>query len=346
MEKSYCISRLDLKQREIAKQWGQKLLGVKFSVKVFTNGINNNVFLLEKNSKRYVVKIYPKNHRKITQRFKAELNFLRYSNKIRNRFVPKILEFDAVNSILILEYIRGVSFSDQLKPSETNIKDAIFFLKLVNEKKNSAFLISNQATEGFRKISEHIENVSKRLNSFSHNHIDPKFQSIAKEKIQMLSDYLDATKSYLGDVLAQKSQLDTLKPEYLCISPGDFGFHNAILTAKRTVFIDFEYAGWDDPAKLYLDFFFQPKNPVPETKYLSEKLLEILNNRQNEHYLRYRIELLRPVLFIKWCCIILAFLDKNRINTRYINGYTIEEKFNFFSNYWEKNKIHIKIERN
>ena len=48
------------------------------------------------------------------------------------------------------------------------------------------------------------------------------------------------------------------------LSPSDFGFHNMLIDKNgRLRFIDFEYAGWDDPAKIICDFFCQPKFPVP-----------------------------------------------------------------------------------
>ena len=35
------------------------------------------------------------------------------------------------------------------------------------------------------------------------------------------------------------------------LSPSDFGFHNALKRSDgRIVFLDFEYFGWDDPAKM------------------------------------------------------------------------------------------------
>ena len=40
-----------------------------------------------------------------------------------------------------------------------------------------------------------------------------------------------------------------------CLSPSDFGFHNVIVEKDKILrFIDFEYAGWDDPAKMVSDF--------------------------------------------------------------------------------------------
>jgi len=42
------------------------------------------------------------------------------------------------------------------------------------------------------------------------------------------------------------------------LSPSDFGSHNAIRTPRGDVFLDFEYFGWDDPAKLVGDVLLHP----------------------------------------------------------------------------------------
>ena len=49
-----------------------------------------------------------------------------------------------------------------------------------------------------------------------------------------------------------------LKKEEMIISPSDFGFHNVINKNNKLFFIDFEYAGLDDPIKLICDFYCQP----------------------------------------------------------------------------------------
>jgi hypothetical protein len=49
------------------------------------------------------------------------------------------------------------------------------------------------------------------------------------------------------------------------LSPSDFGFHNALRRADGTiVFVDFEYFGWDDPAKLCCDFCMHPGSNLSE----------------------------------------------------------------------------------
>ena len=55
-----------------------------------------------------------------------------------------------------------------------------------------------------------------------------------------------------------------LRADECCLSPSDFGFHNALVDERAGLtFLDFEYAGRDDPAKLVSDFFCQPEIPVP-----------------------------------------------------------------------------------
>ena len=51
-----------------------------------------------------------------------------------------------------------------------------------------------------------------------------------------------------------------LLPAERCLSPGDFGFHNALARPSGEIcFLDFEYAGWDDPAKMIANFFCMPE---------------------------------------------------------------------------------------
>jgi hypothetical protein len=89
------------------------------------------------------------------------------------------------------------------------------------------------------------------------------------------------------------------------LSPSDFGFHNALIDAKgRATFLDFEYAGRDDPAKLICDFFCQPDVPVPLTHYQSftDGLAAALRLDADE---LWRARALFDAYRIKWACIML-----------------------------------------
>jgi hypothetical protein len=87
------------------------------------------------------------------------------------------------------------------------------------------------------------------------------------------------------------------------LSPSDFGFHNCLVTSAGLKFIDFEYAGWDDPAKTVCDFFCQPAVPVPGAHF--ERFLAAVISATGDAGIRDRVAFLRPVYELKWCCIML-----------------------------------------
>ena len=90
-----------------------------------------------------------------------------------------------------------------------------------------------------------------------------------------------------------------------CISPSDFGFHNALVQPDgKLFFIDFEYAGWDDPAKTLCDFYCQPELPVPRSTW--NQFADAMAGLAADAILeRQRQEELFPLYQVKWCCILL-----------------------------------------
>ena len=91
-----------------------------------------------------------------------------------------------------------------------------------------------------------------------------------------------------------------------CLSPSDFGFHNAILADDgRLRFIDFEYAGWDDPAKTVCDFLCQPKLPLPARVLPAGSRRPWFPGCRMRRRTKQRIALLLGVYRLKWCCIML-----------------------------------------
>ncbi|NCW27038.1 MAG: hypothetical protein EBV83_01870 [Verrucomicrobia bacterium] len=90
-----------------------------------------------------------------------------------------------------------------------------------------------------------------------------------------------------------------------CISPSDFGFHNSLLgDDNRLRFFDFEYAGWDDPAKMAADFFCQPRIPAPASEFhrVAAFLGELF---PLDAEVPERATSLWPVYRMKWICIML-----------------------------------------
>ena len=87
------------------------------------------------------------------------------------------------------------------------------------------------------------------------------------------------------------------------LSPSDFGFHNTLRNeAGKIIFIDWEYFGWDDPAKLVGDFLLHPAmNLSQEMKstWLSGAV-KIFG-----HEIMPRLRVFWPYLALCWCLILL-----------------------------------------
>jgi hypothetical protein len=95
-----------------------------------------------------------------------------------------------------------------------------------------------------------------------------------------------------------------LAPGERTLSPSDFGFHNALRRDGRLVFLDFEYFGWDDPAKLVADLLLHPGMQLPAGLRL--RLAEgLLAGFPDPAALRRRVRLAYPLFGIKWCLIML-----------------------------------------
>jgi hypothetical protein len=116
-----------------------------------------------------------------------------------------------------------------------------------------------------------------------------------------------------------------LAPSQRCLSASDFGFHNALRRHNGgIVFLDFEYAGWDDPTRMLGDFFSQPAIPVPLSSYASfvERCLRALPGPED---LSTRAMLMRPVYLVKWCCIVLGVFDPETLARRKFANPALDE---------------------
>src|SRR5262249_35786820 len=89
-----------------------------------------------------------------------------------------------------------------------------------------------------------------------------------------------------------------------CLSPSDFGFHNAILAGGRLRLLDCESAGWDGPARMVCDFFGQVAMPMP-AGYFDTVVESVASGLREPGPFRGRVTLLMPVYRVKWCCIVL-----------------------------------------
>jgi hypothetical protein len=104
-----------------------------------------------------------------------------------------------------------------------------------------------------------------------------------------------------------------LPPAARTLSPSDFGFHNVLRRNGSLVFLDFEYFGWDDPAKLVADLLLHPAqdlSPALRARFARAALAALgdgaaLAALGDGGALAERTRLALPLFGIKWCLILL-----------------------------------------
>lgn len=108
------------------------------------------------------------------------------------------------------------------------------------------------------------------------------------------------------------------------LSPSDFGFHNALQNkAGKIFFLDFEYFGWDDPAKTISDFLLHPAMTL--TIQLKRQFVaSAIRSLSCPDDFIARIRALYPLYGLKWCLILLNEFLPNQLLRRRFAG-TVEQ---------------------
>lgn len=101
---------------------------------------------------------------------------------------------------------------------------------------------------------------------------------------------------------------DILPEEDRIFSPGDFGFHNALKTSDGELnFVDFEESGWDDPAKLMADFFFNIEQDLSMKDKL--RVLEaFVKNRGDDEKFLERFWAVADMVAVEWILNVLSIV--------------------------------------
>ncbi len=283
-------------------------LGGSFAVQPLRGGANNKVFRIDAGGKAVLLKAYFQHPKDRRDRLEAEYAFSTFAWENGLRSLPQPLARDVRNRLGLYEFVEG----RQLLPEEVGddvVQQALTFLSELNRHRH--LLVAQRlptASEACFSIAGHLQCVQGRLHALR----GILGSSVGdREAADFVRDELsEVWRDTAGAVESEARRLGLVPQAELTrtqwrLSPSDFGFHNAIRTASgRLRFIDFEYAGWDDPAKTVCDFFCQVSVPVP-LAYFDTVLDTVAEGVAEPELFRVRTRLLLPVYRLKWCCIVL-----------------------------------------
>ena len=187
------------------------------------------------------------------------------------------------------------------KITRCHIEQCVSFIVQINQKLPQPGEIG-LASEACTNEQQHPEHVLRRVNQLLEIQEQTSIHQLALEWIRSVLRP-KFQQIYLGLREFGKDRITPNKNLELILSPSDFGFHNILEHQGQLSFLDFEYAGWDDPAKLCADFACQPERPVT----LNQAILFCSKLEKDLRWegLFQRFQKLQPLYLIKWCCIML-----------------------------------------
>lgn len=290
----------------------------KFHFTNFHASGNNKLFKVSTDDALYVFKHYFSSKYDKRDRMGAEFRFLGHACKFAPEFVPKFYGKSERHRISVMSFISGNEI-DEGNISEDSIKSALsFFSKINSLEAKKSWCDGQLASDASFSISGHIRIIDRRLKQLEE--IDAKVE-MSFEALKLVARAIKIWNEIKNDLMfhANKTYLnmeEKLERQLKCISPSDFGFHNAIKASNgKNYFVDFEYAGWDDPAKTICDFFEQVAVPLSESKW--EMVSQNMSNNFIYPSLIYqRAEKLRSLFSMKWFCILMNIFVRVNLERR------------------------------
>ncbi|MDD5656740.1 MAG: aminoglycoside phosphotransferase family protein [Elusimicrobia bacterium] len=267
---------------------------------------NNRVFRVSSGDGELLLKSYFRHPGDARDRCATEFAFCRRAWELGLRCVPRAVIRDSRRSLALYEFVAG----RRLRAGEVgadSVRQAVSFWRGLNAARLGGRRCPEASDAGF-STAEHLAAVARRLARLqglpAACDLDRQAREFARKELgeawRRISAFVRERSRRLG------LELDARLPRREWrLSPSDFGFHNAILErGGRLRFVDFEYAGWDDPAKTVCDFFCQQAVPVP-AGYGPMFMRGVLGDLPRSRLHRERVAMLMPVQRLKWCCILL-----------------------------------------
>jgi thiamine kinase-like enzyme len=266
-------------------------------------GRNSEVWKLFNRDGTWILKNYFQKANDPRDRLGTEFGFLSFLAEHGVNNVPAPICEDLQFNRGLYSFLLG---ERPVKIEAWHITQATDFIKSLNQhrtSKDAKTLLP--AAEACFSIKDHLDSAQRRIQRLLK--IDPIIEIEREAKsfvINRLSPAWEKIRNHVEQATGLKKNGEVINESDRILSPSDFGFHNTLQNGDNLYFVDFEYAGWDDPAKLISDFTCQPELPVSKT-LANQFMEEIVTYFPNPESTKLRVQRLLSVHRIKWCCILL-----------------------------------------
>ena len=311
------------------QQLAQKMIGqTVIDIKLISGGRNSRAYKTICQDSNYVFKVYIRNENDQRDRLATEFSSLRFLEKCGMDNVPRAIIADPENNCAVYEYVNAEKITNgDIK--DQDIDQAVSFLNILEGlKRYTVGKNIGAASEACFSFSAIWENIYKRCRDISistqNEAAYPELYNFFQKQFNPAMKQIEAWCSYklIEASLKPETELDFV---HRTLSPSDFGFHNALRKLDgELVFLDFEYFGWDDPAKMVVDVLHHPGMSLS----ISQKrhfVKGILKHFHDYPKLMERIEIVYPLYGLKWCLILLNEFLPDRLLLRKFAGVNTED---------------------
>lgn len=271
----------------------------------------------------FISKFYFRHQMDQRDRLSAEYNALRFLWKHGVRCIPEPLILNKEYECGIYECISGKPVSPQAI-GKKEIDQAVSFLLTL---KQLSQLPESQKLQPASEACFSLETVSKT--------IAKRMTQLERVQDLELQNYLnqEVKPAFWGITGWCKKECDRIKINWdddlelveRTLSPSDFGFHNTLMRANgEIVFIDFEYFGWDDPAKMISDFLLHPgfQLQFDLKNYFVQQFFHFFPSSEK---LFHRIRITYPLHGINWSLRMLnEYLPEHSSRRQFASGSNIQ----------------------
>ena len=278
------------------------------SVTRLAGGANNVVVRVEVGGKPLLAKLYFTHARDPRDRLGTEFGMLEFLWRYGVRCVPEPLRMSRAQNLGLYEFVAGARVAPgQVTAADVDqLVDLLAAMWRLRTELGAEKLPS--ASEAAFTLNGYWVNLEQRLHRVRSALADRPEVAVVVEFVEReLVPVAGAVLAYLS---AKAAELgvgldDELPPGQRTLSPADHGFHNVLRRADgRLTFLDFEYAGWDDPAQVIANALLLPEVslPVEHRGVFVRGLLARLDGAAGVHA---RLRLIYPMLALKWSLIML-----------------------------------------
>jgi len=278
------------------------------AVKRLAGGANNVVARVEAGGRPLLAKLYFTHARDPRDRLGTEFGMLEFLWRNGVRCVPEPRQMSRGQNLGLYEFIVG----ERVAPGQVTAADVEQLVDLLatmwrlRTEPGAAPL--PPASEAAFTLSGYWANVERRLNRVRPALAGrPEVAAVAEFVERELVPVATAVREFLTVKSAElgvgwDAELPLMQRT---LSPADHGFHNVLRRADgRLTFLDFEYAGWDDPAQVIANALLLPEVPLP-AEHRGAFVSGLLARLAGATGVRARLRLTYPMLALKWSLIML-----------------------------------------